>query len=298
MNITDFLVVGTARAGTTALHQSLSQHPGLFLPKLKEPCFYCFNGQEINYEKGKFAFAVKDYKKYCELFINAEHGQLKGEMSTPYLFLHSKTIQNIRKYNSDPGDIKIIVVLRDPVERAYSQYLWRVRDGREDLTFEDALENESRRRHENYSFDYYYADRGLYFEQVKDYFENFKNVKIILYEDLKEQYENTLSDLCRFLGVESNFKFNSSKDINASYSPRYPGLVRFLTSESRIKFSLMNKMPGDMLSRIKKVFRNINYSKEPEQINSETEKKLRSFFKTDVEKLQLLTGLDLSSWLP
>lgn len=298
MNITDFLIVGTARAGTTALHQSLSQHPGLFLPKLKEPCFYCFNGVEQNYRNGKFAFAIKDYHSYRKLFINAEKGQLKGEASTPYLYLHSKTIENIRKYNNDPDEIKIVVVLRDPVERAYSQYLWRVRDGREKLSFEEALENESKRDNENFSFDYLYARRGLYFEQVKDYFENFKYVKIILYDNLKDQYELTLSDLCRFLGVEDKFVFGSGKRVNESYSPRYPALARFVTAESRIKFFLMDKMPGEWLSRIKTMFRHLNYSKEPLTMNSNTERQLRNYFKNDIEKLQMLTGINLTRWLP
>ena len=97
MNNPEFLVVGAARAGTTALQNYLQQHPQIFLPSQKEPCFYCFADEELRYKKGKFAFAITDFKKYNRLFKDAKPGQVTGEISTPYLYLHNQTINNINR---------------------------------------------------------------------------------------------------------------------------------------------------------------------------------------------------------
>src|SRR5205809_7660617 len=120
----DFLVVGTARAGTTALHYHLRQHPQIFMPRQKEPCFFCFAENKPNYKNGKFSFSTYKHNDYLKLFNKAKSFQIKGEISTPYLFLYDKTINNIRKYHSHPDELKIIIVLRNPIHRAYSQYLW------------------------------------------------------------------------------------------------------------------------------------------------------------------------------
>jgi hypothetical protein len=108
----DFLVVGTARAGTTALHYYLRQHPQLFLPSQKEPCYYCFAGQKLNYKRGKFSFTVQNGIEYSNLFKSATADQLKGEISTPYLYLSGTTIKNIRSLHTHPEKVRIIIILR------------------------------------------------------------------------------------------------------------------------------------------------------------------------------------------
>ena len=122
-----FIVAGTARAGTTSLNSYLIQHPEIFLPIVKEPCFFTFAGEKIDYKNGKFAFALTDIDDYSKLYKKAQQSQITGDISTPYLYLHEKTIRNIKRFHDDPESIKVIIVLRDPVDRAYSQYLWRVR---------------------------------------------------------------------------------------------------------------------------------------------------------------------------
>src|SRR5689334_13552562 len=101
MRTPDFLVVGAARSGTTSLHSYLSQHPQLFLPGIKEPCFFAFEGEKEKYLKGKFSFAVRDFEQYGKLFDKAGAGQKIGEMSTPYLYLYEKSIGTMKKYFPD-----------------------------------------------------------------------------------------------------------------------------------------------------------------------------------------------------
>ena len=298
MTYPQFLVVGTARAGTTALQNYLQQHPQLFLTQQKEPCFYCFVDEELRYKKGKFAFSVTDFKKYSRLFKDAKAEQVTGEISTPYLYLHNQTIHNIKKYHPYPESLKIIITLRNPVERAYSQYLWKVRDGREELSFENSLKQEKIRMEQNYSFDYFYSHRGLYYEQVKDYLENFKNIKIILFEDFKLNFENTMADLCSFLEVDNTFEFTRKHYINSSSFPRFGTLGKIITVESKIKFKLLNYISADLRTGIKENFNRWNSSsKFPLPIAAATRIYLQEYYKEDISKLQSLIGIDLSSWL-
>ena len=296
MKFPQFMVVGTARAGTTALYSYLRQHPEIFLPSVKEPCFFCFAGEEINFVKGKFAFAINDLDVYSSIYKNAGKDQLTGDISTPYLFLHKKTISNLRMLHDSPEKIKIIIILRDPAERAYSQYLWRVRDGREEYSFEEALEREAERKKKNYSFDYFYKERGLYYEQVKDYLENFKEVKIVLFEDLKANPAAMLAEICKFLGVDDSFIFVKRND-NPSFLPKSKMLSRLLTIESKTKFRLLNFLPGEVRSGLKERLMKLNKSSgEIPTMKAETREKLVNFFREDIVKLEKLIGRDLSTW--
>lgn len=293
-----FIVAGTARAGTSSLNSYLMQHPNIFLPKVKEPCFFSFAGEKINYKNGKFAFAINSLDEYCSLFNKADANQITGDISTPYLYLYEKTINTIKTLHEDYSSIKIIIILRDPVERAYSQYLWKVRDGREELTFEEAIAAEKNRISENYSFDYFYLDRGLYYNQVKSYLDNFSEVKIILFDEFKNNPNQILKDICRFLKVDTEFKFVISAKQNASFLPKSILFSRLISVESRAKFKLLNVLPNRTKNLIKEKLMSLNTSKNKvAPLKIETEVMLRAYFKDDLLKLQKLIKLDLSPWL-
>jgi hypothetical protein len=294
----DFLVVGTARAGTTALHYYLRQHPGLFVPSQKEPCYYCFAGQDLNYKNGKFVFTVKNGIEYGNLFKTAKKNSVKGEISTPYLYLYEQTIQNIKALHPHPDELKIIIILRNPAERAYSQYLWKVRDGRENLSFEEALHQEKKRMLQNYSFDYFYAHRGLYYSQVKAYKDNFPRMKIFLYEQFRNKLDQTLAELCAFLGVDDEFEFERRDDVNSSRAPRFSALGRLITMESKAKYKMLNAIPDGLRSSIKEQFMRWNSTgKELPPMSGKARDFLHDFFKEDIRKLEQLTTLNLSEWI-
>jgi hypothetical protein len=297
MNEPQFLVVGTARAGTSALHYYLRQHPGIFLPSQKEPCYYCFAGEKLNYTRGKFAFAITKGTEYHGLFKDAPKNSYKGEISTPYLYLHEKTISNIKSLHSNPDTLKIIIILRNPVDRAYSQYLWKVRDGREELSFEEALKQEKKRMLQNYSFDYFYAHRGLYYLQVKAYMNAFPQVKIFLHDQFRNNFNGTLGELCSFLGVDE-FEFERRDDVNVSHKPKFASFGRLITMESRAKYKLLNVLPDSVRISIKEQFMRWNSSsKQQPEMSDDARKYLNNYYKDDLLKLQKLTGLNLASWI-
>lgn len=294
----DFLVVGAARAGTTSLQRYLRQHPGLFLPKLKEPCFFAFAEDKTKYKHGKFAFAVRDPRRYLELFTEAGKEQATGEISTPYLYLFEKTITNINRYHTHPKDVKILILLRNPADRAFSQYMWRVRDGREPLTFEEAIEAETKRMQDGYSFDYFYIDRGFYARQVEAYQRAFRSVKIVLLEDLKLRPAEMLAEICQFLGVDESFVFQREDGLNASYEPRFKFISRLITVESKTKFRILNQLPDSWRRGIREQFREWNSSRSKQiLLEPSTRRQLVEIYSEDIKKLEKLIHRDLSAWL-
>ena len=298
MRAPDFLIVGAARSGTTALCRLLEQHPQLFLPAIKEPCFYVFATRKPDFRNGKFAFAITSEDKYKKLFSMAPLTSQVGEASTPYLYLYDTAIANIRKYHPSPNTVKIVILLRHPVDRAYSNYKWRVRDGREPLSFEAALEAEQERRKAGYSFDYFYTDRSRYFEAVKAYTAAFPKVHVILYDDFIGATEKTLEHLCEFLEVDSAFKFELVHDVNSSYTSRWPWLSRLLTTESKLKFQLLYLLPSALRDRLRhRIMRWTQSEHKADVISPETRTRLLRYFQTDVEKLSELLQRDLSIWM-
>lgn len=296
MRMPDFLVVGAARAGTTTLHSYLRQHPEIYLSGIKEPCFFAFEGEEIKYVKGKFAFAVKDFVEYEKLFREARADQKIGEVSTPYLYLYDKTIESIKRHFQSYDLIKIVILLRNPAERAFSQYCWRLRDGREPLSFVDAINAETERMKENYSFDYFYLDRGYYYKQVKAYLESFKHVHVILFEDFEKEPQNVLRNLCKFLEVDSTFNFRILKPQNESSLPKSKSLGRLVTTESKLKYKMWYKIPDQARKRIRKVFSELNAGRKISLDNS-MRIKLNELYREDILSLQKLIGRNLTHWL-
>lgn len=296
LNIPHFIVAGTARAGTTALYDYLRQHPQIFLPVQKEPCFFCFENHSPNYVNGKFAFAATNIEAYQKLYASAPSGSLCGDMSTPYLYLYEKTIAGIKKYCVDSSSIKIIIILRNPTERAFSQFAWRKRDGREPLSFAQALNDESDRIRNNWSIDYHYAQRGLYSEQVKAFQNNFSNVKIILYDDFLLSPEITIQSICEFLNIQSDFKFDLDKRSNKSFSPKIPWINRLLTYEHPLKFKLLDMLGENNRRRLKEKLFSLNNAEvlKPDEASVQ---RLKKFYKDDIIALQEITRLDLSKWL-
>jgi hypothetical protein len=296
MRMPDFLVVGAARSGTTTLDSYLRQHPQIFLPDVKEPSFFVFEGEGKKYVKGRFAFAVRNPEDYEKLFRSAKLHQVTGEISTPYLYLYEKAISSIKKYYEAYREIRIVILLRNPAERAFSQYCWRVRDGREELDFETAIDAEQERMKDNYSFDYFYLDRGFYYKQVKEYMENFQHVHIILFEDFEKDPGSVLKDVCRFLRVDENFGFKRLMRQNESVLPRSKALSRVATNESKMKFKVWYMIPDPLRKKIRSAFTKLN-SAGRISMDPGMRKKLSTIYRNDILALQKLTGKDLSRWM-
>ena len=120
-------------------------------------------------------------EEYRFLFKNAEPGQLRGDISPDYLYFYQNAVPKVLKELN--AQIPIIIVLRNPIDRAYSSYLHQVRERLEVLSFEDALNTEEERRAANWAWGWRYVDVGLYAKMVKAYLDNFERVLLLLFEE-------------------------------------------------------------------------------------------------------------------
>jgi hypothetical protein len=295
----NFLIVGAAKCGTSSLHKYLEQHPDIFMSKVKEPRFlssqvnpFPLNGPGDHKVE---AWYVKKYDEYVKLFEGAESFPVVGESSADTLYFHKGTIPVIKQYLGDP---KIVIMLRNPVKRAFSAYQHLVRDLREDLSFEDGLKEEPNRIRNNWELIYHYTAVSLYHDSVKAFMDNFSSVKVILTEDQEKRPQQVLRDIFRFLDVDPNCDVNTDIRYNMSGKPKSQWLHQFFfegnmarriaqpivrtlfSAETRIKIA--QKIQEKNLTRL--------------TINPDTKRKLHEFFEADIRKTEALLGRDLSAW--
>ncbi|MDR4507102.1 MAG: sulfotransferase [Candidatus Brocadiaceae bacterium] len=300
IRLPNFLIVGAAKSGTTSLYHYLEQHPEVYMSPLKEPRFitsqfvtFPFNG--INAWRPEQGI-TKTFDEYKRLFNNVKNEKAIGEASIDNLYLYDGAIKYIKKYL---GDVKIIIILRNPIERAFSQYVMFIRNLREDLAFEDALKAEEERINNNWVFGYHYKNVSLYSNQVSEYLKNFTNVKIYLYEDLKQNTLGLIKDMYAFLGVDSSFIPNISHKYNISGVPKNKIFHNFITKPHKFKTAIKNIMVFFMPKR--KVYKLIEKVRvknlQKIEMKPETKEYLKEFFREDVIKLQALINRDLSPWL-
>ena len=138
----DFIIPGAAKSGTTTLYRVLAGHPELYFPEnRKEPFYFSFGGEAPVYEDRAFVnHLIWNTREYLDLYRGAGDDQLAGDASTSYLYTHKEAIRNMRAlYGNQLREVKIIILLRNPVQRAYSHYTYLVRNGFETRSFEEAV---------------------------------------------------------------------------------------------------------------------------------------------------------------
>lgn len=191
----DFIIGGAARSGTTWLYEVLSRHPGIFLarPARPEPKFFLV---DETYEKG--------LRHYGSWFAGVQDGQLAGEKSTNYL----ESAVAASRIRRDLPRVKLIFILRDPVERAYSNFLWSRMNGLEDKPFPVALSLEEKRELElpkalRYARPHAYFSRGLYADLLRPYFDLFPREQLLClkYEEIMDDPSGLIGRLHSFLDV-------------------------------------------------------------------------------------------------
>lgn len=284
----NFFIVGAAKAGTTSLWMYLKQHPEIFLSADKEPSFFCNT------------YGYNNFEKYLQLFKDAVKYKAIGEASHAYL-TSPESATWIRK---EIPNAKIIIVLRNPADRAYSLYRWMANHGYEWLyPFEKALEAESERERDlsfhkgnpQYFHNYMYFKSGLYFEQVSRYYKNFpsEQIKVILLDDLRQKPVDTTQSIYEFLGVGNEFVPTIGVHNKAELRPAFIK-AHFRLQSLRRRFS--NRRAGniaDYLFRLNMRFGNLSWP----TMSVDSRKKLISKYASDIHQTEKLIKRDMKSWL-
>jgi len=290
--IPNFLIVGAAKAGTTSLYEYLRQHPDIFMPEWKELSFFIGDPFGPLHRVRKPAY-------YYKVFSGAKKHKALGEASTSYLF--DRAAPAIIK--SKLGTAKILIILRDPVAMSYSLFNHQSRKEGETITdFEAALAVEEKRRKDpefkkkcyGWHANYYYFQRGLYYEQVQRYLDTFgkDHVKILLFEELAQDAVKVVQEAYRFLGVDDTFV----PDIKVhNLAGGIISIPRFWQDTGLFLKTYQYVFSKNIIRKIPHLLRNIG-RKPPAPINPTTEQNLRKKFYDDLCRLEHLIGKDLSAW--
>lgn len=290
----NFIIAGATRSGTTSLYHYLIQHPEISFPKLKEPRYFSSYDLKLP-QKGPGDITVDDklitsFEEYCDLYFQINN-KLVGDASSEYLYHHLSSVPKIKE---KLGDIPIIFILRNPIERAYSAYNNLVRDGRETLPFDQAVSAEKRRIDNHFDMMWHYTAVSKYFESIQHFLKEFENVKIIIFEEFILHKESTLNDVFSFLGVDP-ISTDTSVVYSKSGKPKSK-LVAYVLGRNNsignyIRNFLFKVFKRGFLEKISRFF-----VSDKDSLPMEMKKQLYKEFETDIENLESLININLSSW--
>ena len=303
MALPDFLVAGVPKAGTTALHAALSRHPGLYMSPVKEPKFFLADGPPPDRGGPGDALTYREHiwqrDQYERLFDDAALGTKTGE-STP-LYLHDPdAMRRIRKLIPDA---KIIAVIRDPVERAHSNWthLWSA--GLEpESDFLRACAEEDRRIAQGWASFWRYTSLGMYGRQLQHAFGLFgrDQVLVLRYRALVDEPAGTLDRICRFLGVADGVLTEIPRENVTAHPERTPA-HRAASLAMRAGGSLGQRLPGAAATAVTTATHHLERflqrgSRERQPLSWEQRQALLPMFTDDIRLLEELLGEDFGDW--
>jgi len=295
----NFLIVGAAKSGTSSLHQYLLQHPDIFMStfnkegvSVKEPQFLI----KSKVEK-RLHFGIWEWKEYLSIFDGVKEQNVIGEASVFYLYYYKEAIKNIKSRLGN--DVKIIILLRNPVDRAFSAFLHVSKSLKESLSFEDALAQEEGRLEKDLSLTpmVMYKDMGMYYSMVKAYKKEFKNVHVVIYEDFRDKTSITLDSIFKFLDVIPIEKLDFSLRHNVGGKEwRNINMKNLFQKDNLLKSIYFKFFPRIVKNIIKEKLLYFSINKSV-TMNNKTENALKSFFKEDINSLSNLIRRDLTHWM-
>jgi hypothetical protein len=264
MVMPNFIIIGAAKAGTTSLYEYLKQHPQIWMSPVKETNFFALEGETLDFrgpgdQDYINSFSITKIEDYLNLFQGVSNQVAIGEASPLYLY-SPKAPERIRHYIPNT---KLVAILRNPVERAYSQFLMFVRDGREPLRdFAEALRQEETRMRNHWEWTWQYTRVGFYYVQLQRYFDTFdrSQISVYLFDDFNTNPVSVLQDIFQFLGVNDSFIPDMSVKHNVSVIPKHQNSAELL-------------------------------------LRPQVRRQVVEVYREDISKLQELLQRDLSKWL-
>ena len=290
----NLFIVGAAKSGTTSLHNYLNQHPDVFMCTPKEPHFLINN--EIG--KDRIPIGICSENEYLDLFLEGRGKKYRGESSVMYLMFPEIVIPKINQQFGE--ECKIIIMLRNPIERAYSgfQHVRRYNIKEDCSDFKSAW-NISEERYFSKSDmtpSSRYKELGLYYKQVKSYLDEVKNVHIIIYEDYKNNFKNEMIKVFDFLGINKINIDSDKRHMVGGWQWEDEKMKRIMMTENPIRSVLKFLIPFKGIRKnIRTRIQNRNTS-EVAIISDKDKVMLKEFYKADIKKLSELINRDLNYW--
>ncbi len=291
----NFLIIGAPRSGTTTLYEGLAQHPEIFMSPRKEPWFSELTGERGPWLGPRDGQPVASWDEYERLFAGAGGAKAVGEASTLYLAA-PEAPERIRKYLPEA---RLICILRNPVDRAYSNFLEHVQEGRETvLDFRRAVEAEASRLQRHWAPSWAYTGLGFYGEQLTRYFAAFprEQMLVLLFEDLARDRTGVYQQIFRFLGVHPGIipvlpaRLNENSGI-----PKNRLIHVLLTHPNPVRRALRSVLT----ERQRKAVRSwlLHHSLQRPRLDPDLRRQLTERFRQDILRTSALIHRDLGPWL-
>lgn len=291
MALPNAVVLGVAKAGTTTLYHSLGAHPQVAVSRIREPNFLFFAGSRQRPAPGHSdRLPVRTLEQYESLYAGRSGAAARVDISPIYFARPDQTILGIRQY---VPAAKLIIVYRQPVDRAYSAFVMHVRDGTAPVRdFADAVKDGG-------------ADgRGgclggsLYADRTRKYLAAFprEQLHFLLFDDLVRDPGGFFRSVCRILGVAEDPGAERSAPRNAGAWPKHGWIHRTLSWRLLVPPRVRRLFPAPIRARLLAAVRSIAY-RPPPALDPELRRELTGRFRRDILELQDLIGCDLSVWL-
>ncbi len=295
----NFIIIGPPKCASTSLNFYLGQHPGIFVAKIKETRFF-----SLHFDKGM------DF--YAPHFKDAGNAKAIGEATPSYSFL---PFVADRIKQQLPG-VKLILCFRNPLDRAFSSWLMQKGIGKELLPFREAIEINLRQMEYitlegeegaktwngsigNYSTDETrlrtYLQGGMFANILKTWYKRFSpsQIKVLFLDDLKNDFDGTMSSVFHFLGVDDTFIVPNKEIVNFHFDRKANKITNKLFGIKGTRF-LNDLTPKFIKNKLKKAWK----TKEPPKLQMNDRLYLWEIYKNDIAELQKILGRDLSNWDP
>ena len=296
----NFFIVGAQKAATSSLYSYLKDIPGVYMSPLKEPNYFAPHVISSNSSD-----VIRDKKEYLNLFKKAGGYIAVGEASPIYLWDPDAP----RLIHQAVPHARIIMILRDPIERAYSNYLMRMKySGMKSSFYDEIMRDYKDQEKKLFGKSQFYIEFGMYFEQVKRYFDSFgrEQVKVIIFEEFIQHTERSVNEVLAFLGV--NYTVTAIQEQYNLYSvPRSPlsvsifAFFRWLRARNIKFYKIVKLLPDPIVESLplpsgkSSGFAEKILFKRAQKPNIEPEafKFLQEIYHDDVLKLESLLGRSL-----
>ena len=290
MTLPNFLVIGANKAGTTSLYRYLAQHPEVYMSRMKEPSFFAPVMRTHGREAARLPRTIEEY---TALFDAAGDARAVGEASTAYL-PDAEAPALVRE--GIPG-ARLVAILRNPADRAFSDYGMHRTWGDEQLSFAEAVESELDDSVPGLTWHRRYVEYGFYGHHLTRWLEQFERDRfgIYLYDDLERDPQGLLRDVAAFLDISTSFWPETVERHNVTrHPPRFKAVER-VAQWRPAKVALKRVVPAHTLARMKEFVRRKNSA--PPAFPTNVRRRLIDVYRDDIAVVEQLTGRDLSAWL-
>lgn len=299
MTVPTFAVIGAARSGTTAITEALRGHPDAFVTSPKEPHYFAFAGKRLAFtgpgdDDGINRTAVTDPSEYLALYDGSEGRTARGEGSVSTLYYFADAIPAIQAVNPD---LRLLVVLRDPVDRAFSSFQYLKVRGREtEPDFATAVSLEESRRAAGWHHLWHYLAMGLYADALEAFLGAFgkEQVSVLLYDDLTADPSTAVASAYRHLGLEPDrATMAGAPRVNSSGEPRSAaaqGVLNRLGGHPRLRRAGRMLVPFGARERMRR------WNQIETGVSTATRAELSPVFADDLDRVEQLLNRHLPAW--